>query len=169
MPMLALSSSETADASSEPSLEALLAVVAEHEKEMHENEVPAEPKESASTVVRPRLSRVGARQRSFDGYKNHLAEATNKAVEETNKQIENKRNPSSKAKRKRSNEDGSVRPIQGNNQSQPNKKSRKCSRCKKPGHTKTNCPKNSWTSDESMANPRDEVLGLLVPIDTYSD
>ena len=40
-----------------------------------------------------------------------------------------------------------------------------------PGHTKTNCPKNSWLADEStaMANPRDQVLGLLVPIDTYSD
>ena len=35
----------------------------------------------------------------------------------------------------------------------------------------SNCPKNSWLADEStaMANPRDQVLGLLVPIDTYSD
>ena len=70
--MLGLQSSTTTattEDSNELNLEALLAVVAEHEKDMHVNEVPTEPKECAkssadSKVVKSRNSNVASRQKA---------------------------------------------------------------------------------------------------------
>lgn len=166
-------SGDATTASNEPSLESLLAVVAEYERALHEEEVPKEPAREEKAVSRN--SQGSSRQRSFGKYAQNIATAESRSREETDKQLELHRNPRTSKRKK--NEEATC--TSNNKRAKRNSAPcvTKCGLCKKRGHRKPQCPNKAnvlWLSDDDSDKDEDQDVeittnGLVSGTDFYSD